>query len=267
MHLEAINLIYFSPTGTTKRVLEGIARGFACERTKYFDLTFRNGGGVADNIDTGLSMIGVPVYGGRVPGIDAKRITEIRGRRKPAVIVVVYGNRDYDDALIELRDISMQTGFVPVAGAAFIGEHSFSTSDRPIAPGRPDEKDMDKAADFGRKLATRFDKMDEVENPGLLKVPGNIPYKDLKLPNLAPQTVLDKCTLCGICADVCPAGAIEVGDSVVTDPDLCILCHACIRECPEQARFFPEGPIHDTARKIHANFQTRKEPDFFWDYE
>ena len=31
---------------------------------------------------------------------------------------------------------------MPIAGAAFIGEHSYHTEARPIAPGRPDEADL-----------------------------------------------------------------------------------------------------------------------------
>ncbi len=57
-----------------------------------------------------------------------------------AIAVVVYGNRNYDDALIELKDILESDGFKVVAGAAFIGEHSFSKT---LAKNRPDEKDMD----------------------------------------------------------------------------------------------------------------------------
>ena len=268
MDFESVNLVYFSPTRTTKKVLTGIALGLCCDRVKRFDLTDRHAEfrEVAE-IDAGLSIIGVPVYGGRVPGIAAKRIAAIRGRGNPAVVVAVYGNRDYDDALVELRDISVQAGFVPVAGAVFIGEHSFSTPDRPIAPGRPDEADLDLAADFGRNIAAKMNNGQNFASRGFLKVPGNIPYKDAKLPRSAPETMLDSCTLCGICAGLCPTGAIEVGESVVTDPDLCILCHACIRQCPEQVRFFSEGSVHDTARRIHANCKARKEPEFFWEHE
>ena len=40
----------------------------------------------------------------------------------PAVLVVVYGNRAYDDALLELSDIATGAGFVPLAAGAFVGE-------------------------------------------------------------------------------------------------------------------------------------------------
>ena len=43
-----------------------------------------------------------------------------------AVPVVLFGNRNFDDGLIELRNILTEDGFMPVAGGAFVGEHAFS---------------------------------------------------------------------------------------------------------------------------------------------
>ena len=79
-----------------------------------------------------LVVIGAPVYGGRIP-IDAKfRLQRINANNTPAVIVVMYGNRKYEDALLELNDIVVETGFKPVAGGAFIGKHSFENDSIPI---------------------------------------------------------------------------------------------------------------------------------------
>lgn len=58
------------------------------------------------------------------------------------------GNRNYDDALIELRNILEQDGFRTVAGGAFVSEHSFSKT---LAAGRPDAKDLASMQEFGSK--------------------------------------------------------------------------------------------------------------------
>jgi predicted Fe-Mo cluster-binding NifX family protein/ferredoxin len=45
----------------------------------------------------------------------------------------------------------------------------------------------------------------------------------------------EKCTGCGICVDVCPAGAIEVNEQAVINTDACTGCAACVSECLNDA--------------------------------
>ncbi len=53
--------------------------------------------------------------------------------------MVLYGNRNFDDGLMELRNVMRDNGFYPIAAGAFVGEHSFSTI---LGAGRPDGEDM-----------------------------------------------------------------------------------------------------------------------------
>ncbi len=55
-------------------------------------------------------LFAAPVYGGRLPAMAAERFRRIRGAGQKCVAVVVYGNRDYEDALLELHDILSETG-------------------------------------------------------------------------------------------------------------------------------------------------------------
>lgn len=50
--------------------------------------------------------------------------------------------------------------------------------------------------------------------------------------------VTDACILCGICARVCPADNITVGDAV-TFSDHCEVCYACLHACPQNALHIP----------------------------
>lgn len=101
-------------------------------------------------------VVAVPVYGGRVAGTAVERLSRLKGNGSSAVAIVLYGNRAYEDALVELQDLLEEQGFRVEAAAAFIGEHSYSRPEMPIAEGRPDGSDMDKARDFGADVAGKL---------------------------------------------------------------------------------------------------------------
>lgn len=93
-------LAHFSPTGGTRKAAEIIGRAIDPQATEI-DLSARTLEKLPH--DLGLNdvlLAAVPVFGGRVPAIALERLREITGHDTPAIPVVVYGNRDYDDALL-----------------------------------------------------------------------------------------------------------------------------------------------------------------------
>jgi len=198
--------------------------------------------------DNDIVLLGAPVYAGRLPADAAGFFKKLSASDTPAVLTVVYGNREYDDALLELKDIASACGFTPVAGAAFIGEHSFASADIPVAMNRPDGDDLKKAADFGGSSGDLL-KANALKNIASLEVPGNFPYKD-GMGRGAPDFigVTDACTNCGTCAGVCPSKAIDAENGFAAVTARCIQCCACIKACPEQARQMKDGPLKDKAR-------------------
>lgn len=262
MKINILHQIIYSPTGTSRGIVNGIAEGVAAKQTDLIDLTIKPSDKVVTVTD-GLAVIGVPVYAGRVAPEAVKRLASVKGKGIPAVLVVVYGNREFEDALIELRDLAVKAGFKPVAGAAFVGEHSYSSDDKPIAAGRPDVADISKARELGITVKQHLKKgvPDMV-----LQVPGDIPYKDYMGPSgISPDVITDRCGLCKDCIDVCPVGAISEGDTaVVIDKSLCSMCCACVKVCNKNALMITAERVLERVELLFQNCQERKEPELFF---
>ena len=265
METQRINLVYFSPTNTTKKILEGISTGFHSGAVEHFNLTLP--GSQSKPVTTlkdGLAIFGIPVYGGRVPLTALERLRRFHGENTPAAVVVVYGNREFEDALLELKDTVAASGFVPFAGGAFIGEHSFSNEKTPIAHGRPDAADIEQARLFGVKIQERIEALSGPAKADEVEIPGDFPYKKRGAGrNISPATLEKVCTTCGTCASVCPTGAVTVAERVITNTDGCILCSACIKSCPTGARVWESPDIQKAALWLHTDFGKRKEPRIF----
>ncbi len=238
--MQKVYAVYFSPTGTTEKTVIAAAKGTGLPGAKI-DLTpwksRLNYARVFNNNE--VVVVGMPVYGGRLPGKIDNFFACLKGNGTPAIVMVVYGNRDYEDALIELKVRMEERGFRVIAAAAFIGEHTFSKN---IAVGRPDAEDLLLAREFGKKALAGIDQA----ITGVLKVKGNYPYVKQTLDPSTPQgtrytgwaqvgTTAD-CSFCGLCEESCPWNAITINDNVITNYSKCMRCFRCIRICPSKAK-------------------------------
>ena len=264
MKINKINSAIFSPTGGTRQVVTTIAQNLGNVEKTIIDLTFS--GNTANIVckDTELTIFGIPVYGGRVPEVAAQRLLAITGNNSPAVVVAVYGNRAFDDALLELKNIVEKQGFIVIAGAAFIGEHSFSDASHPIASGRPDARDIEAANHFAQEIQEKITSFSTLSDNITPKIPGNTPHKALMQPNtISPITDNNLCTRCGKCVEVCPTGAITLNGKIETDGAKCILCCACVKVCADNARIAEDKLFTMATEKLFANCKERKESEFF----
>ncbi len=261
--METLNLIYFSPTGTTQKIVKEIGKHLHLQLVSDQNITRVNQPLRLQTIENGVTVIGMPVYAGRLPHVAVEVLKKIKSNNTPAIIVVVYGNREYEDALLELNELVEKVGFNVIAGAAFVAEHSYSTSDKPIAHGRPDKEDLLKCQAFSEML---IDKIKGGIITGKLNIPGNFPYKDGKsLPGtIYPVTDMNNCSVCGECVDVCPTNAISIEDNtVITKGADCIWCCACVKSCPQESRIFDNPTINTIQDRLFTNCQQRKEPEYF----
>lgn len=273
MKINRINIVYFSPTGTSRKVATAIAKGFEDLNASIFDAT-KSPISLKATKDS-LTIVAMPVYGGHLPITARERINELTSEGSPAISVVVYGNRAYEHALEELAQTLQDKGFKIAAGATFIGEHSYSTGNMPIAQGRPDKNDLEEAKKFGKMVADKLAKNKDVDeaiiNVSKIKKSKQpffpllrFIFSVLKLRRNAipmptsPQTDAQLCSHCGACAKVCPVGAIKAGNEEKTDAQKCIRCCACVKVCPHKARTF-NTPF---AELLYRNFKYQKKNQY-----
>lgn len=243
-----ITTIYFSATYTTKRVVEAVAANLSNEVTTYDITNDESTDEVAIPAD-GFAVVGVPVYAGRVPAMAAERLRRFRGDNTPAVVVAVYGNRHYDDAVLELHDLMSEQGFRTVSAGAFVAQHSIFPK---VGKARPDAEDISEIKTFAEKSAELAAK-----GFGAIALPGNRPYK---VPGGIPiwPTASKKCTACGACARLCPTGAIDPTSPKGVDKAKCIKCGRCIVVCPTKARRFYGIKYSLAAARFNSAFTARR---------
>lgn len=265
MQIQSLKLVCFSPTGTTKAIIQGIARGINHSAVELIDITKPAARKrQLQTAENELLVVAVPVYVGRVPALVTEWLNKLEARHTPVVCVVVYGNRDYDDELLELKDIMKKRGCIPIAYAAFIGEHAFSSSETPIAVARPDSGDLNRAELFGRKITEKLRSVSSADQFSDIEIPGNYPYRGVTKTWIVDFIATsDKCSHCGACIDACPVGAIDSANSTLIDKEKCILCCACIKCCPPKAKTMKPSLVKDAAIRVSENFKERKEPVFF----
>ena len=275
MKLGKIWAVYFSGTGTTRRTVERIAGGIASRLNLPAEsVDFSRPAVRQETLRVGekdLVVFGTPVYAGRVPNVLLPFLRErIVGGGALAVPVVLFGNRNYDDALIELRNILAADGMHPIAAGAFVGEHSFS---RVLGADRPNAEDEALMDEFAARVAALAAGLDAAPVKSVA-VRGQEPLRPYYTPRdragnpinilkVKPKTDLSRCGSCGLCADLCPMGSIDPAD-VSAVRGICIKCCACVKGCPTGAKFFDDAGYLYHQHELEAQYARPAENEVFY---
>ncbi len=247
--------MYFSPTGGTKKLLGILAGELGTPMEMDFSLPGEDYG--MYRFEPGdVCFVGVPSFGGRVPRIALENLTRVRANRAAAVAVVSYGNRAYEDTLLELRKALEGCGFRVVAGVAAVAEHSIMPQ---YGAGRPDERDCRELKAMAGKIGEKLLK------PASWKdffVPGRVPYKEYHTIPMTPEADRS-CKRCGLCAAGCPARAIPREHPDQTDSTRCISCMRCVRICPEHGRKVNKMMVLAASMKLRRACAGRKDNELF----
>ena len=242
--------IIFSPTGGTEKVAH-IIGGYWSEKTVKIDLSDSKMDFSKCNISKeDQVLVAMPSFGGRAPAVAIERLKKIAGNGAKCTLVCVYGNRAYEDTLVEMEDVAKESGFQVVAAVAAVAEHSIMPQ---YAAGRPDASDKKQLEQFAEQIAGKAE--------GAVSIPGNHPYKKAGGAGLVPKPTKD-CVKCGLCAERCPVQAIDPA-SFTADAKKCISCMRCVKQCPNQARKANSAMVSIAAMAIKKACSVRKENELF----
>ena len=249
--MKKIYEIVFSPTGRSQKVAGYIAEEFKGKKT-FIDLCKASADLI--NIDDGsLCIFSVPCYGGRVPVTAEERLANIHGDDTPAILCVTYGNRAFEDSLLELSELAEKNGFKIIGAAAVSTEHNIM---HVFGKGRPDEQDKIQIKEFAASVAEKL-KNHINKKPD---IPGNRPYKERHSSSIDILVDENTCVCCGMSALKCPVGAISK-DGKKVDKDKCIGCMRCIEIC--RSRSIPKEYVDALIDKLGEACKGRKENSFF----
>lgn len=264
--------VFFSPTGGTEKVATTVAQTVAMALNVAYDtynFTLPQNRECETDFGVGdLVVLGTPVIAGRIPNLLLPYLNDkIKGKGAIGVPVVSFGNRDYDDALIELRNIMEEAGFQTIAGGAFVSEHSFS---RKLGAGRPDGEDVAELTVFGQKIAEKV--RDGWVYGGPVHVKGEKPIRPYFTPRDRYNTAIDirkvkpktgeTCCGCGVCAASCPMGAISFEDPTMIT-GICMKCCACIKKCPVGAKYFDDPGFIYHKEELEELYERRANNAYF----
>ncbi len=273
MSVNKLHLVYFSPSGSTEKVVRKIASAIpglpvethnlltSASRKKRYDF------GPNDLVIMGS------MTAGKLFTLSDELFACLHGNNTPFIGVITFGNGYYGIALNEMLKRAQGQGFRVAAMGAFVSRHSMDTS---IAEGRPDSHDEAIMTDFAHKAWEKvqggdYDLHDlpatnwsswELGNQ-VIAYREEHPDEPYALPaSCKTKAISDACIKCGTCVRNCPVDAIDI-EAKTFDVEKCIGCWGCINRCPKHAITSTSKEVAEIMKSFGEAATARLEPDIF----
>ncbi|MGL4484241.1 MAG: EFR1 family ferrodoxin, partial [Anaerovoracaceae bacterium] len=227
-------IYYFSGTGNSKWIAESLAKKL---EGKAYDII----GDVSAESMAGIDVkdtVGIvfPVYAWRAPEVMQKFVEKFSKEISKAefIFTVISCGDEVGESLKYLRKL------IPVHSG-----YSIKMPNNYIVLADVDSEETARAKIENAKLeiakiaaeVANKNKVERLHKGGLSRLKSSLANWGFN--NFARGTsafyVTEKCTGCGLCAEVCPAKIIKMKDSKPIWDKGCYQCVACINRCPEQA--------------------------------
>jgi len=276
--VNSVQCLYFSPTGSTRKIVETVAKGMGIPVTIPVSITTpRERDSFFGQVDGDLLIVGVPVYTGKFPSFVLSPLSKLDGTGRWALPIAVCGNVRMGTCLAELCGILKRQGFTIPAAGNFIAQHSFTCEDFPIGKGRPDKDDLSKAAEFGLRVVGKIAKDSEditclyrgnmyirMYVSGSTEAKGFVSLGERHRSAIRVSEHNDElCQECSRCVEVCPTGSIDPKSYRIED-ETCIRCFACTYVCPSGVKEKVVHPEEQLASWFRHRTTERGEPLLFY---
>ena len=268
-----LHLVYFSPSGSTEKIVRTVASGIEGVPVETIDLLTSASRKKRYTFGPNDIVIFGMMTAGKLFTLSDEIFACLEGNDTPFIGVVTFGNGYYGIALNEMMKRAEGRGFKVAALGAFVARHSMDTT---IAEGRPDAHDKEIMVDFGRKA---FEKVKSGDLTLHVKPKTNwsswemgnkvIAYREEHPdePYMLPteckaKEISDACIKCMTCVKHCPVDAIDI-EAKTFDVEKCIGCWGCINRCPKHAITSTSKQVVEIMSSFGKASTKRLEPEIF----
>ena len=238
-----IAIVYFSATSNTRTMAVTIGKEFEARGAEValHDMTTPKARERGLDLSACDAVIfGFPVHSLRAPRLMREWLETLDGDGMPCAMFFTFGGFMVHPAHHSTAEILKRRQFRVVSSAEFPGKHTYNLGGWKAFPDRPDKRETDLAAQYAEATLKRFSREDASAVSELNR--GGFSGEQLdhfetlrfKMVSKLPSRDGAECSLCGLCEEACPTGAMDhlAGEA---DPASCIACLGCVDTCPEDA--------------------------------
>ncbi len=236
-----ILIIYFSATGNTAKIAEVVDKKLKeiGAEVSVLDVTpYKHRPKTVDITPYDAVMFGAPIHSCRAPRVFREWLMGIDGQGKKCSMFFTYGGFGVHPTHYSTRKILEKQNFAVVSSSEFLAAHTFNLGGWRAMMNRPDKSDFEIAEEYAFKTYKKFTGEDNTVLPEFEKTEQTDEFLDsienfrFKVVTKLPDRNGKTCSMCSICEELCPTGAMNHITGKVNKEN-CITCLSCVANCPD----------------------------------